>query len=326
MKMHAWQVDDFGHYHDAMQWRETDRPRPSGSDALVKVDAIGLNFPDILMIAGKYQVRPALPFVPGMELVGRVVEPGPDCGLVEGDRVMAMSGSGAFAEYCIARDGARFNVPDVMPDDDAASFQIIYQTSYFALVVRAKLQPGEVLLVHGGAGGVGTSAIQLGKALGAMVIATAGTETKMDVCRKCGADHVVNYATDDFVEMVNDITHGHGADVIYDPVGGDVFDKSTKCIAWNGRLLVIGFTSGRIPEIRANRILLKNISIVGLHWAGYRTHEPHLIEEAQEALYAFYGEGKIKPVIYNEYALTEVRDALEAIEQRKSWGKVVVKP
>ncbi len=326
MKMHAWQVEAFGHFHDAMQWRETDRPVASGSDALVRVDAIGLNFPDILMIAGKYQVRPPLPFVPGTELMGTVVEPGPGSGLAEGDRIMAMSGIGAFAEFCIAPDGARFRVPEAMADDDAAAFQMIYQTSYFGLVVRAHLQPGEVLLVHGGAGGVGTSAIQLGKALGATVIATAGNEAKLDVCRQCGADHVINYAADDFVEAVNDLTKGNGADVIYDPVGGDVFDKSTKCIAWNGRILVIGFTSGRIPEIRTNRILLKNISIVGLHWGAYRIHEPHLIEEAQAALYNFYRDGKIKPVIFKEYALNDLSTALDAIEQRLSYGKIVVKP
>jgi len=326
MKMHAWQVEEFGHYHDAMEWRETDRPTPNGSDALVKVDAIGLNFPDILMIAGKYQVRPPLPFVPGTELMGTVVEPGSDSGLAEGDRVMAMCGVGAFAEYCIAPEGARFSVPEGMSSEDAAAFQMIYQTSYFGLAVRANLQPGEVLLVHGGAGGVGTSAIQLGKALGAMVIATAGTEAKMEICRQCGADHVVNYATDDFAEVVKDLTKGNGADVVYDPVGGDVFDKSTKCIAWNGRILVIGFTSGRIPEIRTNRILLKNMSVVGLHWGAYRIHEPHLIDEAQETLYDFYRDGKIKPVIYNEYALTDLSDALDAIEQRRSYGKIVVKP
>jgi len=326
MKMHAWQTDEFGHYHDAMRWQEMDRPDPRGAEALVKVDAIGLNFPDILMIAGKYQVRPPLPFVPGTEWMGTVVDPGPDSKRQSGDRVMAVSGVGAFGEYCIAADDASFKVPDTMTDEDAGAFQLIYQTSYFGLALRANIQPGEVLLVHGGAGGVGTSAIQLGKAMGAMVIATAGTEAKMEICRKCGADHVVNYATDDFVEMVKDITNGHGADVIYDPVGGDVFDKSTKCIAWNGRLLVIGFTSGRIPEIRANRILLKNISVVGLHWGAYRTHAPHLIEEAQETLYDFYRDDKIKPVIYNEYPLSKLSDALDAIEQRKSFGKIVVKP
>ncbi len=324
--MHAWQVDDFGHYHDAMQWRETDRPTPSGSDVLVKVDAIGLNFPDILMIAGKYQVRPPLPFVPGTELMGTVVERGPESDLNEDDRVMAMSGVGAFAEYCVAPSGARFRVPDGMSDEDAAAFQMIYQTSYFGLAVRANLQPGEVLLVHGGAGGVGTSAIQLGKALGAIVIATAGTDAKMEVCRQCGADHVINYGTDDFVAAVKDFTNGNGADVVYDPVGGDVFDKSTKCIAWNGRILVIGFTSGRIPDIRTNRILLKNMSVVGLHWGAYRIHEPHLIEEAQETLYGYYDDGKIKPVIFNEYALSDLSEALDAIEQRLSYGKIVVKP
>jgi NADPH:quinone reductase len=326
MKMHGWQVNEYGHYHDAMAWQEMDRPTATGKDAIVKVGAIGLNFPDILMVAGKYQVKPPLPFVPGTEMMGTVVETGPDCELAEGDRVMAMSGIGAFAEYCLAPDGARFKVPDEMSDEDAASFQMIYQTSYFGLDVRANLQPGEVLLVHGGAGGVGSSAIQLGKALGATVIATAGTEAKLDVCRQCGADHAVNYATDDFVQVVKDVTHGNGADVVYDPVGGDVFDLSTKCIAWNGRILVIGFTSGRIPEIRTNRILLKNMSVVGLHWGAYRIHQPHLIEQAQDKLYDLYQDGKIKPVIFKEYALSDLNDALDAIEQRLSYGKIVVKP
>ena len=173
---------------------------------------------------------------------------------------------------------------------------------------------------------MGTSAIQLAKVLGAEVIATAGTPEKLDVCRRCGADHVINYEKDDFVAKVKEITDGKGADLIYDPVGGDVFDKSSKCIAWNGRLIVVGFTSGRIPEIAANRILLKGMSVVGLFWGATRIHEPHLVYEAQTILYAYYDVGKIKPVIYKEYPLSELPDALEAIETRASYGKVVLKP
>lgn len=324
--MRAWIVNEFGHYRDVMKPGDVDPPKPAGSDALTRVKAIGLNFPDILAIAGKYQVKADLPFIPGQEAMGEVVETGPECPFKPGDRVMTMNRSGAFAEYMLAPAFSTFKVPDGMADADAAAFQMIYQTSYFGLAVRANLRPAEVLLVHGGAGGVGTSAIQLGKVMGATVIATAGSPEKLEVCKRCGADHVINYATEDFVEKVKQLTEGRGADVIYDPVGGDVFDQSTKCINWNGRILIIGFTSGRIPEIRVNRILLKNISVVGLHWGQYRVHEPEKVREAQQKLYEFYTQGKIKPVIYKEFPLTELQAALDAIENRASYGKVIVKP
>ncbi len=324
--MKAWAAERLGHYNEVLSLIEREDPKPTGSEALIRVKAIGLNFPDILAIAGKYQVKATPPFVPGQEAMGEVIEAGPESAFRPGDRIMTMGPGGAFAERMIAPALSSFRVPDGMSDADAAAFQMIYQTSYFALAIRARMQPGEVLLVHGGAGGVGTSAIQLGKTMGAKVIATAGSDAKLEVCRKCGADHAINYTTDDFVERVKEITGGRGADVIYDPVGGDVFDKSTKCIAWNGRLVVIGFTSGRIPEIAANRILLKNMAVMGLFWGAYRMHEPHLIQEAQQALYRYYAEGKIKPVIYREYPLAELPAALRAIEDRSSHGKVVVVP
>jgi NADPH2:quinone reductase len=226
----------------------------------------------------------------------------------------------------LAPELTSYRVPEAMTDVDAAAFQMIYQTSYFGLKHRGQLKAGEVLLVHGAAGGVGTSAIQLGKLMGATVIATAGTEEKLIVCRQCGADHAINYEKEDFVEKVKAITNGHGADLIYDPVGGDVFDKSSKCIAWNGRLLVVGFTSGRIPEIAANRILLKGMSVVGLFWGATRFHELHLVHEAQAALYAYYTLGKLRPIVYREYPLSELPDALAAIETRASYGKIVLKP
>ncbi len=324
--MKAWVAERLGHYGEVLSLIEREAPKPSGSEALIRVKAIGLNFPDILAIAGKYQVKAAPPFVPGQEAMGEVIEAGPESAFRPGDRIMTMNPGGAFAEQMIAPAISSFRVPDGMTDADAAAFQMIYQTSYFALAIRARMQPGEVLLVHGGAGGVGTSAIQLGKVMGATVIATAGSDAKLEVCRKCGADHAINYTTDDFVERVKEITKGRGADVIYDPVGGDVFDKSTKCIAWNGRLVVIGFTSGRIPEIAANRILLKNMAVMGLFWGAYRMHEPHLIQEAQQTLYRYYAEGKIKPMIYREYPLAELPAALRAIEERSSYGKIVVVP
>ena len=323
--MNGWMVHELGHYKDVLKWEECEQPKPEGDSALIKVKAIGLNFPDILAIAGTYQSKAPLPFIPGQEGMGEVIEAGPDCDLKPGDRVMTM-GTGAFAEYWLAKKASTFKVPSGMSDTDAAAFQMIYQTSYFGLKIRANIQEGEVLLVHAGAGGVGTAAIQLGKIMGAEVIATAGSDAKLDICRQCGADHVINYEKDDFIQVVKDLTGGKGADVIYDPVGGDVFDKSSKCINWNGRIIIVGFTSGRIAEIKTNRILLKNMSVVGLFWGAYRMHQPHLIQEAQEILYDYYATDKMKPVIYKDYPLQELPDALEAIGSRASYGKIVLTP
>lgn len=322
--MKAWIASDFGHYNEVMHLGETDRPEPEGAEALLKVKAIGINFPDTLAIAGTYQFKPSLPFIPGMEAMGEVVATGPDCPYGPGDRIMTFGGVGAYGEYVIAPPGNTFKVRDSMSDVDAAAFQGTYQTSYFGVKVRADLQPGETLLVHAGAGGVGTAAIQLGKMLGATVIATAGSPEKLEICRRCGADHVINYVTEDFIPVVKELTDGRGADVIYDPVGGDVFDKSTKVINWDGRILIIGFTSGRIPEIRTNRILLKNISIMGLHWGQYQKHDPHLVAEAQEVLYDAYDRKDIAPIIYKEYPLAELPRALDAIASRESYGKLVI--
>src|SRR5262249_51421357 len=207
-----------------------------------------------------------------------------------------------------------------------ASLLVTYQTSYFALVHRTALRAGETLLVHGGAGGVGISAIQIGKALGATVIATAGADDKLEVGRKAGADHVINYKDDDFVAAVQRITGGRGADVIYDPVGGDVFDRSLKCIAWEGRLLVIGFASGRIPELAANKVLLKNIAVIGLFWGAYMTRDPKKIRDAHDALVAMYRAGTIKPLVWRSFPLAELPEALGALESRASHGKIVVRP
>ncbi len=322
--MHGWVVREYGPYKNVMAWADAPQVKPTGKDALIRVKAAGLNFPDILCVAGKYQVRPPLPFIAGTECMGEVIEAGPGCAFKLGDRVMTMAGIGGFGETCIAPAANTFRVPDGMTDEDAAAFQMTYQTSYFGVKIRADLKPGEVLLVHGGAGGVGTAAIQLGKMLGATVIATASSAEKLDVCRRCGADHAINYTTEDFVERVKDLTGGKGADVIYDPVGGDVFDQSTKCINWDGRILIIGFTSGRIPEIKVNRILLKNISIVGLHWGMYRAHDPGLMQRAQETLYDAYAQKKIKPIIWKTYPMSQLVEAMEAMERRECYGKVVL--
>jgi NADPH:quinone reductase-like Zn-dependent oxidoreductase len=213
-----------------------------------------------------------------------------------------------------------------MPFDQAAAFYVVYQTSYAALVRRAALQPGEWLLVHGAAGGVGLSAVQIGKALGARVIATAGTKEKLEIARQSGADVLVDYQTEDWVERVKAVTGGEGADVIYDPVGGDVFDGSTKCIAFEGRILSIGFAGGRIPTLAINRVLLKNFSVIGVHWGYYQRRGSPLVQEWMDALLKLYGEGRIRPVVYRSYPLREAAAALGALSARESYGKVVLVP
>jgi NADPH2:quinone reductase len=290
----------------------------------VRVSAAGLNFPDLLVIAGKYQVKPPLPFIPGHEATGVVESVGAKSAFRPGQRVALFTAWGAYGQLITAPDLRVFPVPDAMSDEHAAGLIVTYQTSYFALIHRAQLAAGEWLLVHGGAGGVGTSAIQIGKALGARVIATAGGTDKLEVCRRAGADHVVDYRSGDFAALVGEITGGRGADVIYDPVGGDVFDQSTRCLAWAGRLLVIGFASGRIPSIAANRILLKNISVVGVHWGNYFSEQPDLLPAVHQQLCRMYEAKKIEPIIWRSFPFDRLPDGLAAIESRQSYGKIIV--
>ena len=302
-------------------------PEAGPGRLLVEVEAAGCNFFDILMVQGKYQVKPGFPFVPGAEVAGIVREVGPGVeGFEVGDRVFASAGLGGFAELAVAPARATWRLPEGMSFAEGAAFPIIYPTSYAGLVHRARLAAGETLLVHAAAGGVGIAAVQIGKALGARVIATAGGAEKLDVARKAGADVVIDYRENDFVEAVKEATDGRGADVIYDSVGGDVFDRSLKCIAWNGRLLVIGFAGGRIPEVKANRILLKNIAVVGLHWGAHAQHQPELIDEVFERLFELYEQGGVRPVIYGTYPLERVAEALSDLGSRRTWGKVIVSP
>jgi NADPH2:quinone reductase len=293
----------------------------------IEVKAAGCNFFDILMVRGQYQVKPPFPFIPGAELSGVVLEVGEGVsGFAPGDRVLASAGLGAFAERAVAPAKGSYPLPDGMSFEAGAAFPIVYPTSYAGLVFRADLQPGEDLLVHAAAGGVGIAAVQIGKALGARVLATAGGADKLEVARRAGADVLIDYLAEDFVARVQEETGGKGADVIYDSVGGDVFDRSLKCIAWNGRLLVIGFASGRIPEVKVNRILLKNIAITGLHWGAHVTHEPEKISQTFEALFDLHAQGRIEPVIYGRYGLDDAPAALEALASRKTWGKVIITP
>jgi len=314
---------------ETLRFEDFDTPDPSNGDGRIAVRAAAINFPDVLMVAGAYQVKPDLPFVPGVEVSGEVVNAPGGSGLKPGDRVMALLDSGGlmrggFAELTEAAPHAVIPMPEGMSFEDAAAFTLVYQTGWFGLHRRANLQAGETLLVHAGAGGVGSAAVQLGKAAGATVIATAGSDEKVEVCRKLGADHAINYKTEDFVEQVKSITAGRGADVVYDPVGGDVFDKSTKCIAFEGRIVVVGFTSGRIPQVAANHVLVKNYSVVGLHWGLYTRRAPDLIPPAMARLFELYAEGKIKPYISTRLPLTEAPAGLAMVGGGKSTGKVVL--
>ena len=311
----------------ALQREELNGAPTGPGQVSIDVKAVGCNFFDILITQGKYQVKPELPFAPGAEVAGTVREVGDGVeGFAIGDRVSALLAYGGFASTVNVDRARVFAMPDGVSFEDAAALGVVYQTSYVALVARAHLQAGETLLVHAAAGGVGLAAVQIGAALGARVIGTAGTQDKLDLVENNGAAAVINYREEDFVERVNELTDGRGADVIYDPVGGDTFDRSLKCIAFNGRLLVIGFASGHIPSARMNRVLLKNISLVGLHWGLYFEKDPEVIQRAQQAIFDLHAEGKISPVISATYPLSAAAAALDALGSRKTTGKVVLIP
>lgn len=312
---------------DALAVSDVPEPEVAAGTVKVEVRAAGCNFFDILMVRGQYQVRPPFPFIPGAELGGVVCEVGPGVtNLARGDRVLASVPLGAFAERAVVPAAAARVMPRGMSFEDGAAIPIVYPTSYAGLVDRAALRPGEALLVHAAAGGVGLAAVQIGKTLGARVLATAGGAEKLDVARRAGANVTIDYRDADWVDRVRRATDGRGADVIYDSVGGNVFDASLKCIAWNGRLLVIGFASGRIPEVKLNRVLLKNIALVGLHWGAHAVHDPERMNAVIAAVLRLYAEGRIKPVIYRSYPLAELPAALAALGSRQSYGKIVVTP
>jgi NADPH:quinone reductase len=312
--MRAWRLHELGEPTEVLKLEDV--PAPEG-DVVIDVEACALNFPDILLCRGQYQVKPPLPFTPGIEVAGTVVG--------TGERVLAIPGAGGLAEQVAAPRAAVYPIPDSLSFESAAALPTTYQTGYVALHRRAAIQPGETLLVHAGAGGVGSAAIQLGLAAGARVFATAGGPDKVEVCRKLGAELAIDYTSEDFVDQVKDATGGRGADVIYDPVGGDTFDRSRKCIAFEGRILVIGFTSGRFPEAPANHVLIKNYSVVGVHWGLYAQKMPSLPAEVHVALMRLYEEGKIDPLVSQVLPMEEAPQALAALGSRGTVGKIVVR-
>ncbi len=299
-------------------------PIPGAGQVLIRNRAVSLNFFDILQVQGKYQVKPALPFAPGAEVSGVVEAVGEGVtGLRAGDEVVAAPMANGMAEFTCAKAAFTFPLPRGMSFAEGAALPIVYQTSFFALRDRAQLRPGEWLLVHAGASGVGMAAIQLGRAWGARIIATAGSEEKLAFARAQGAEIALSYNDAAWVDQVKQIT-GAGADVIYDPVGGDVFDLSSKCIAPFGRLLVVGFAGGRIPSIAANRILLKNMSVVGVLWGNHVQAHPEYAAATHAELARMYEQGLIRPVVARSYRLEELVRAFDDMASRKVIGKIVV--
>ena len=321
--MKSWRVHAWGE-PETMVLEEIAEPSPGAGQVRIRNHAAALNFFDILQVQGKYQVKPPFPFTPGAEVAGVVEAVGDGVSSVKpGDRVMAMPHGGGFGQISIAPVSSTFPIPEGMSFEEAAAVPIVYHTSYFAFTHRIQLQPNEWLLVHAGASGVGMTAIQLGKAMGARVIATAGSPAKLEFAKAQGADHALDYTDATWVDRVKEIT-GRGADVIYDPVGGDVFDLSTKCIAPEGKLLVIGFASGRIPSIAANRVLLKNMSLVGVLWGGYVQSHPQYPAAVHPKLMDLYRAGKIRPAIGARHALADLPNALRNLANRNVMGKAVI--
>lgn len=300
-------------------------PVAGPGEVVIDIAACAVNFADSLMVDGSYQVRPPLPFSPGVEVAGIISAVGQGVSRwKKGDRVQALTNWGGFAEKVAVPEQALCRLPDNMSYVDGAAFVVAYGTSHVALDYRAKLQKDEWLVVNGAGGGVGLTAVEIGKILGARVIALAGSEEKLALARKKGADFTLNYTSEDIRERIKTITDGKGANVVYDPVGGDVFRQTFRSLAPEGRMLVIGFASGDIPKIPANHLLVKNIELIGFYWGAYKDFKPEILQDSTRQLFDWYKESRIKPHISATFALTDTADAIRALCNRTSTGKVVV--
>lgn len=309
---------------------EVPSPKPAKGQLVISVKACGVNFPDTLIIQNKYQIKPPLPFAPGGEVAGVVKEVGEGVThLKAGDKVFALTGFGGFAEEVLANANTTLRMPISQPDREpdyitAASTMYTYGTSYHALKDRADLQPTETLLVLGAAGGVGLAAVQLGKLMGARVIAAASREEKLAICREMGADETINYATQDLRERIKELTNGNGVDVVYDPVGDKFSEPAVRSLAWKGRYLVVGFAGGDISSIPLNLPLLKGASIVGVFWGAFAQREPKQSTENFQQILQWVTEGKLKQHIYGQFTLEQAPQALRELMDRKVVGKAVV--
>ncbi|MDG5803657.1 NADPH:quinone oxidoreductase family protein [Streptomyces ossamyceticus] len=317
--MQAWQVHENGEPSEVMRLQDVERPTPGDGQVLLKVRAANINFPDVLMARGHYQVRPPLPFTPGVEICAETED---------GRRVIATPALpyGGFAEYAVADTAALLPAPEALDDTEAAALHIGYQTGWFGLHRRARLEAGETLLVHAAAGGVGSAAVQLGKAAGATVIGVVGGADKAAVARELGCDIVVDRRNEDVVSAVKDATGGRGADVIYDPVGGEAYTQSTKVVAFEGRIVVVGFASGTIPSPGLNHALVKNYSILGLHWGLYNTKNPKLVQHCHEQLTELAARGVVKPLVSERVPLGGAAAAVQRVADGVTTGRVVVVP
>lgn len=324
--MKAWQVTTYGEPKEALQMTDIPEQELSANQVRMKVDSFAMNFFDILLCRREYQEDPDLPFTPGAEVAGVITEVGEKSSLQVGQRVLATPAlpNGGYAEQVVVDERGVYTIPDSMSSDDAASLHITYQSALYGLKYRGNVKVGETVLVHAASGGIGSAAVQLAKAYGATVIATAGSEEKLKKCKEIGADFTINYREEDFIPIVKEITEGKGADVIFDPVGGETFQKSRKCIAFDGRILVIGFAGGHIPEAPMNHVLIKNYSLVGVHFGYFKRLYPERVQEMHKELIDLYEQGKIKPLIYKKYLFNEVVEGLEALQGRKTYGKLIV--
>lgn len=327
--MKAWRVHETGEPAEVMRLEELPDLAAGPGELLVRVRAAAVNFPDALLCRGEYQIKPPLPFTPGVELCGEVAAVGDGVsGFAVGDRVIGAPElpRGAFAEQTVLAAERAFPAPDALDDAEASALYIGYQTGWFGLHRRANLRAGETLLVHAAAGGVGSAAVQLGKAAGATVIGVVGGAGKAAVARELGADVVVDRHTEDFVDVVKEVTHGRGADVVYDPVGGDSYARSTKCIAFEGRILVIGFAGGTIPSPALNHALIKNYSIVGLHWGLYQQRDPAAIRQCHDELTKLAAEGFVKPLVSERLGLDAAADAVQRLADGTTVGRLAIIP
>jgi NADPH2:quinone reductase len=311
---------------EAIEFEDVPSRPPGPNEARVRIRAGGLNFPDMLMVAGRYQLKPPLPFTPGMEAAGDVMEVGSELsGIKPGERVIVKMRHGAFAEEVTVGAPQLLPLPDALGYSEGATLLAAHGTAYHALVERQGLtRAGDVLLVHGATGGVGLAAVDLGKMLGATVIATGSRDEKLAVVKAHGADHVINYTTGSFRDRVLEITGGRGADAIYDPVGGDVFEQSMRCIAWNGRVLVVGFAGGTIAKLKTNLALLKGCSIVGVRAGEATRQDPTLGPKRQAVLLDWAAKGRIRPHISHRFPLTRLADAMRVLDRREVIGRVAI--
>jgi NADPH2:quinone reductase len=311
---------------ESLVLEEVPSPRAGAGEVVVSIKAASVNFPDVLIIQNKYQFKPPLPFSPGSELAGVVKEAGPGVANVKpGDKVIAFTTFGAFAEEVKTEAARLLPLPEGMSFEEGASFILTYGTTDHALRDRAQMQAGETLLVLGAAGGVGVAAIEIGKAMGARVIACASSDEKLAVCRQHGADETINYATEDLRERIKALAGGKGVDVIYDAVGGPYSEPAFRSIAWRGRHLVIGFAAGDIPKLPLNLALLKGASVVGVFWGDFTRREPQVFAESARQLGRWYREGKLKPHVSATFPLAKAAEAMNLLASRKAKGKVVIR-